>query len=260
LGLHEKNTLALLDRELPAATAYLSGGGELKTVFTGLIQALGTIRPLGGDRFNVSCRPDALDLILQDLAVGDSVAVDGICLTVENILPQGFVATASDETLRRTTLGQPHRSAAYVNLETSVRVGSKLGGHFVTGHIDGIGCLQESVQTPNSWEMCFTAPVSLRDLWQRQITRYLVPKGSIAVNGVSLTIADCDPQGSWFKVAVIPHTYAQTNLSHLQIGSWVNLESDILGKYVEKLLGHHVPASDHPDEISPAFLAENGYL
>jgi riboflavin synthase len=229
-------------------------------VFTGLIQALGTIRPLGGDRFDVSCRTDASEVILQDLAIGDSVAVDGICLTVEEILPQGFVATASDETLYRTTIGQRQYAAAYVNLETSIRVGSKLGGHFVTGHIDGIGSLRESVQTPNSWEMCFTAPASLTKQWHRHIVRYLVPKGSIAVNGVSLTIADCDPQGSWFKAAVIPHTYAQTNLSHLQIGSWVNIESDILGKYVEKLLGHHVPPSDQFEEITPSFLAEHGYL
>lgn len=229
-------------------------------MFTGLIQALGTIRPLGGDRFDVSCSGNASNVILQDLAIGDSVAVDGICLTVEEILPHGFVATASDETLYRTTLGQRQQAAAYVNLETSVRVGSKLGGHFVTGHIDGIGSLQESVQTPNSWEMCFTAPASLTDQWQRKIARYLVPKGSIAVNGVSLTIADCDPRGSWFKAAVIPHSYAQTNLSHLGIGSWVNLESDILGKYVDKLLGHQLPASNHRNEISATFLAEHGYL
>jgi hypothetical protein len=106
-----------------------NSGVEPKAVFTGLIQALGTIRPLGSDRFDVSCREDASDAILRDLAIGDSVAVDGICLTVEEILPQGFVATASDETLYRTTLGQNELAAAYVNLETSVRVGSKLGGH-----------------------------------------------------------------------------------------------------------------------------------
>ncbi len=229
-------------------------------MFTGLIQALGKIRSLGGDRLEVSCTGDTSQLILQDLAVGDSVAVDGICLTVENILVNGFVATASDETLYRTTIGQQHQAAPCVNLETSVRVGSKLGGHFVTGHIDGIGCLKESVQTPNSWEMYFTAATSFSQLWERQIARYIVPKGSIAVNGVSLTIADCDPQGSWFKVAVIPHSHTQTNLSQLQPGNWVNLESDILGKYVEKLLGHQLLGSERLDGISPAFLAENGYL
>lgn len=236
------------------------GGVQQKTVFTGLIQALGTLRSLGGDRFDVSCRTDASEVILQDLAIGDSVAVDGICLTVEEILPHGFVATASDETLYRTTIGQRQYAATFVNLETSMRVGSKLGGHFVTGHIDGVGCLQESVQTPNSWEMCFTAPSSLSNQWQHHIARYLVPKGSIAVNGVSLTIADCDPQGSWFKAAVIPHTYAQTNLSHLQLGGWVNLESDILGKYVDKLVGHRVGGTNQQEDITPAFLAEHGYL
>ncbi|HAG81657.1 MAG TPA: riboflavin synthase [Cyanobacteria bacterium UBA12227] len=229
-------------------------------MFTGLIQALGTIELLGGDRFEVSCSGDTSEVILRDLEIGDSVAVDGICLTVEEILSQGFVATASDETLYRTTLGQRHQAASYVNLETSLRVGSKLGGHFVTGHIDGIGCLQESLQTPNSWQMSFVAPSSLKEMWQHHVAPYLVPKGSIAVNGVSLTIADCDPQGSWFKVAVIPHSYAQTNLSHLQTGSWVNLESDILGKYVERLLGYRVPATGALDDISPAFLAEHGYV
>jgi riboflavin synthase len=229
-------------------------------VFTGLIQTLGTLQPLEADRFAVTCRKDSSEVILEDLAIGDSVAVDGICLTVEEFLTHGFVATASDETLYRTTLGNREQAAPYVNLETSLRVGSKLGGHFVSGHIDGIGCLQESRQTPNSWEMCFTAPTGSTERWYRQVARYLVAKGSIAVNGVSLTIAECDPEGGWFRTAVIPHTYAQTNLSHLQIGNWVNLESDILGKYVDKLLGHRVSGSDRFDEISPAFLAEHGYL
>ncbi|HBB34538.1 MAG TPA: riboflavin synthase [Cyanobacteria bacterium UBA8803] len=229
-------------------------------MFTGLIQALGTIQPLGGDRFEISCSGDTSQTILRDLAIGDSVAVDGICLTVEEILFQGFVATASDETLDRTTLGEQQKAAGYVNLETSLRVGSKIGGHFVTGHIDGIGSLQESVETPNSWQLCFKAAEPFSNLWQRQIAPYLVPKGSIAVNGVSLTIADCDSQGHWFKVAVIPHSYAQTNLSHLKTGSWVNLESDILGKYVEKLLSHRVAGVAPLDDISPEFLAEHGYL
>ncbi|NEO59452.1 MAG: riboflavin synthase [Moorea sp. SIO4G2] len=229
-------------------------------MFTGLIQALGTIGPMGSDRFIVSATSDAMDVILQDLEPGDSVAVDGICLTVETVLPTGFSTTASDETQGRTTLGQRLQTTSYVNLETSLRVGSKLGGHFVTGHIDGIGCLTESLQTPNSWEMCFTAPASLTDVWQHKIARYLVPKGSIAVNGVSLTIAECDPNGSWFKVAVIPHSYSYTNLSHLRTGNWVNIESDILGKYVDKLLGNRVPAAEAMDEMSPEFLLEHGYL
>lgn len=225
-------------------------------MFTGLVQALGTIRPLGGDRWQINCLGDTTDMILQDLAIGDSVAVDGVCLTVMEVLPQGFTAAASPETLRRTTLGQRQMDNGFVNLETSLRVGSKLGGHFVMGHVDGIGYLQAQEQTATSWEMSFTASSA--------IARYIVPKGSIAINGVSLTIADYEPTLDWFKVAVIPLTYAHTNLHYLRPGSKVNLEADILGKYVEKLLGSGIkPNPEHnssPEEVTPAFLIENGYL
>ncbi|MBD1934882.1 MULTISPECIES: riboflavin synthase [Cyanophyceae] len=228
-------------------------------MFTGLIQALGTMYPLGEDRFELSALGDASQMILPTLAIGDSVAVDGVCLTVEEILPEGFVAAASPETLKRTTLGQRQQAAAYVNLETSLRVGSKLGGHFVTGHVDGIGYLKESLQTSNSWEMRFAAPAG--------VARYIIPKGSIAVNGVSLTVADCDQAGSWFTVAVIPHSYAETNLAYLQTGGLVNLEADILGKYVEKFLRNpaiaveeETPATVGLHNITPSFLAEHGYL
>jgi len=219
-------------------------------VFTGLVQALGKIQALDDYYYQITCSSDEKNLILADLAIGDSVAVDGVCLTVMEILPQGFVAAASPETLRRTTLGQREVDAGYVNLETSLRVGSKIGGHFVMGHVDGTGCLQTVEETATSWEMSFIATEA--------IARYIVPKGSIAVNGVSLTIADLDSHRNWFKVAVIPHTYAQTNLRDLRPGSLVNLEADILGKYVEKLLNYN--SSTQTEELSPAFLVEHGYL
>jgi riboflavin synthase len=228
-------------------------------VFTGLIQGIGTMRSLGQDRFALSIKGDAIKVIASDLDIGDSVAVDGVCLTVEEILSDGFVATASPETLQRTTLGQRTQASEYVNLETSLQVGSKLGGHFVTGHVDGIGCLVESVSTEKSWEMTFAAPPSMSEQWRR-IARYLIPKGSIAVNGISLTVADCDEQCNWFKVAVIPHTYAETNLVYLQSGDLVNLESDILGKYVDKLVNHRLAPENYEQEISFSFLAEHGYL
>jgi riboflavin synthase len=223
-------------------------------MFTGLIQALGSVREVDSDRLYLSV---SSDLILVDLAIGDSVAVDGVCLTVEEILNEGFIATASPETLQRTTLGKRRQASGWVNLETSLRVGSKIGGHFVTGHVDGIGCLRESMLTASSWEMTFSAPPALLDPWNAYIARYVVPKGSIAVNGISLTVADCDSQGSWFKVAVIPHTYQETNLSRLQLGDWVNLEGDILGKYVERLLGERSRSTT--SDISLAFLVEQGY-
>lgn len=237
-------------------------------MFTGLIQSLGKLKPIGNDRFQISCTSSNSHQILQDLAIGDSVAVDGVCLTVVSVLPQGFVAVASPETLSRTTIGAfPDAS---VNLETSLRAGSKLGGHFVTGHVDAIGTLASSVQTANSWEMRFSAPAAANSGWQRQIAPYIVSKGSIAVNGISLTVADCDADGNWFEVAVIPHSFDETNLRYLQPGSLVNLEADILGKYVAKFLRsgskqHPEPWEETPvinslGGITPEFLAEHGFI
>lgn len=230
-------------------------------MFTGLIQGLGSLQPLDSDKLKITCLTQTAGLILADLVVGDSVAVDGVCLTVVDILPQEFIAVASPETRDRSTLGS---SAQHVNLETSLKVGSKLGGHFVTGHVDGTGTLQSAIQTATSWEMTFNTASA-------QVARYVISKGSIAVNGISLTVADCNPEGSCFTVAVIPLTYAETNLQYLIPGSLVNLEGDILGKYVEKFLrsgttphskqtwdGTDIPRS--PETMTPTFLAEHGYL
>ncbi len=229
-------------------------------MFTGLVQSLGSLRLLTEDRLEILCESADSSAILTDLEIGDSVAVDGACLTVEQILPQGFIAAISPETLDRTTIGHRDRTANYVNLETSLRVGGKIGGHFVSGHIDGVGKLVSATATASSWEMKFAAPQSLTAEWSNYLSRYLVSKGSIAVNGVSLTIADCDPHGDWFTVAVIPLTYTETNLSQLKPDAWVNLEADILGKYVEKLIStpHH-PRSSQRETITPEFLAANGY-
>jgi len=228
-------------------------------VFTGLIQSLGIITPIEKDRFRISIPDKKSYTIVGDLAIGDSVAVDGVCLTVEEILTSGFEATASTETLARTTLGDRSQAAEYVNLETSLRMGSKIGGHFVTGHVDGIGCLIESIATEKAWEMIFGVSDSLLDQWDQYIAPFLVSKGSIAVNGISLTVAECDHD--WFRVAVIPHTYAETNLSCLKPQDLVNLESDILGKYVDKLIAHRLGKHDHAEEnISLDFLAQHGYV
>lgn len=227
-------------------------------MFTGLIQGQGTLQILSEDQVKITGDRQTAARLFSDLELGDSVAVDGICLTVSELVPDGFIADVSPETLRRTTLGQSH---AQVNLELSLRVGSKLGGHFVTGHVDGQGYLDTAVKTQTAWEMRFSVPDS-------RVSRYIVPKGSISVNGISLTVADCDPSGSWFTVAVIPVTYADTNLSQLQPGSPVNLEGDVLGKYVEKFLRLGNGAAQEPvtgfeewvqADISPSFLAEHGY-
>ncbi|MBD3882293.1 riboflavin synthase [Phormidium tenue FACHB-886] len=230
-------------------------------MFTGLVRAVGTLRPLSANSMRIECGTIAAAQILPNLELGDSVAVDGVCLTVTEILPQGFTADVSPETLDRTTLGR-QSELTYVNLEPSLQVGSKIGGHFVTGHIDGTGYLESAVQTEISWEMSFR-------VGDARVARYIVPKGSVTVNGVSLTVAECTSTGNWFKVAVIPVTYAETNLHYLQPGSPVNLEGDVLGKYVEKFLRlganpeaiADLEALIQPsNELTPAFLAEHGYL
>lgn len=241
-------------------------------MFTGLIQTLGSIYRIRDDQLKILCTGAHASRILVGMDLGDSIAVDGVCLTVAEILPQGFVAAASPETLRRSTLGdlQP---GSLVNVETSLRVGSKIGGHFVTGHVDGRGYLNAAVQTANAWEISFKVA-------DARMARYIVSKGSVAVNGISLTVADCSETGDWFMVAVIPVTYAETNLQYLQPGSPVNLEGDVLGKYVEKFLlnpnsqkgrrsvisppslEHRNGDSAQPDDfawLTPDFLAEHGY-
>jgi riboflavin synthase len=223
-------------------------------MFTGLIRTTGSLRSLGNNLVQVTGHLPAA--IVADLELGDSVAVDGICLTVTEIQAAGFTAAVSPETLSRTTLNQSSGEIC-VNLEPSLKVGSKLGGHFVTGHIDGTGYLEAAVQTATSWEMSFQVP-------DARVARYIVPKGSVAVNGVSLTVADCNAIGSWFKVAVIPLTYAETNLRYLQPGSPVNLEGDVLGKYVEKFLRLGGETAENGEGmrsgITAGFLAEHGYL
>ncbi|MGC1307935.1 MAG: riboflavin synthase [Phormidesmis sp.] len=235
-------------------------------MFTGLIQSVGQLQHLGQYRLKITCST-ASDRVLKGIEPGDSIAVDGVCLTVEKILTQGFIASASPETLDKTTLGKVLDNGK-VNLEPSLRMGSKIGGHFVTGHVDGIGQLDKSERIANAWE------ISFRNVSDR-VSRYIVTKGSITVNGISLTVADCTLSGDWFMAAVIPVTYTETNLQHLRPGDWVNLEGDVLGKYVEKFarIGSNaqnladsaleIDLEDTPDaasDLSMSFLAEHGYL
>ncbi len=226
-------------------------------MFTGLVQSVGQLQHLNPYQLKVTCQTPK-DPVLAEIALGDSIAVDGVCLTVEKILSQGFIATASPETLSKSTLGEVSENGR-VNLETSLRAGSKIGGHFVTGHVDGMGRLDSAERIANAWE------ISFRDVSSR-VARYIVNKGSIAVNGISLTVAECSVTGDWFSTAVIPVTYAETNLRQLRPGDRVNLEGDVLGKYVEKFL--RVRSDTDPEaagsssgmDLSMGFLAEHGYL
>jgi riboflavin synthase len=212
-------------------------------MFTGIIQELGVLQDITSETVAVKA-----SAVLRDIALGDSIAVDGVCLTVVAYNAHSFEASISPETLSRTTLGAKTQGAP-VNLESALRAGGKLGGHFVTGHIDGLGYLVANEQTGNSWELTFES---------KTLQRYIVSKGSIAVNGVSLTIARCGEDGSWFTVAVVPHSWEETNLAQLTPGTAVNLEGDVLGKYVEKFMGL-ASGSQAASELSLAFLVEHGY-
>ncbi|MBD2189979.1 riboflavin synthase [Pseudanabaena mucicola] len=215
-------------------------------MFTGLVQTIGLIERRDRDRLVIHC-PD----IVAKIAIGDSVAVNGVCLTATKISDSNFVADVSPETLGRTYLGD--RKLKYVNLEMALAVGDRIGGHFVSGHIDGMGKLIEKAIVGNSWELSFDA--------EPAIARYIVFKGSIAINGISLTISYCNESGSNFRVAVIPHTYDNTTLKYLEIGSSVHLEGDLLGKYVEKFLkSSHIASTNlSTPTITPSFLTEHGW-
>ena len=223
-------------------------------MFTGLVQTVGQLQHLGAYQLKITCK-SSRDRVLVDIELGDSIAVDGVCLTVEKILEKGFIASASPETLAKSTLGKVLDNGQ-VNLEPSLRVGSKIGGHFVTGHVDGIGQLDRAERIANAWEISFRSV-------SPQVARYIVTKGSIAVNGISLTVADCSESGDWFSTAVIPVTYAETNLQYLKPGDYVNLEGDVLGKYVEKFSRDSSQSNSDAEgktPISVGFLSEHGYI
>ena len=213
-------------------------------MFTGLIQTIGIIEQR--DQLVIHC-PD----LVAKIAIGDSVAVNGVCLTATYVSDTNFIADVSPETLGRTNLGD--RKLKYVNLEMALAVGDRIGGHFVSGHIDGMGKLSDRALVGNSWELSFEAIP--------EVARYIVFKGSIAINGISLTISYCNDSGTSFRVAVIPHTYDNTTLKDLDLGSSVHLEGDILGKYVEKFLrsGNLTQNSLSPTLVTPEFLAEHGW-
>ena len=215
-------------------------------MFTGLIQTIGMIEQRDRDQLVIHC-PD----LVAKIAIGDSVAVNGVCLTATYVSDTNFIADVSPETLGRTNLGD--RKLKYVNLEMALAVGDRIGGHFVSGHIDGMGKLSDRALVGNSWELSFEAIP--------EVARYIVFKGSIAINGISLTISYCNDSGTSFRVAVIPHTYDNTTLKDLDLGSSVHLEGDILGKYVEKFLrsGNLTQNSLSPTLVTPEFLAEHGW-
>jgi riboflavin synthase len=195
-------------------------------VFSGIVEAVGRVRDAGTTAAGARL---SIDAPFEALALGESVCVSGVCLTVVDGASGRFDVDVSLETLRRSKLSRL-RSGKAVNLERSLRLGDRLSGHLVFGHVDGVGTLTSSTADGDSLLFRFAAPDT--------VTRYLVEKGSIAVDGVSLTVFDCDDRG--FSVAVIPHTAHVTTLGNLEAGEEVNLESDMIARYVAKLAAPYV--------------------
>ena len=195
-------------------------------MFTGIIEELGSVRSIEerGENARIVI---AARILTEDTKHGDSIAVNGVCLTALDITPDSFTADVSRETLSRSTLGRLQPGAP-VNLERAVTPATRLGGHIVQGHVDGRGQFSNVEDHGESW--------TLRIKYPPELARYLVFKGSVAVEGISLTIAGLTDE--YFEIAIIPKTWEVTNLSHLKPGDDVNIEVDIMGKYVEKLLAH----------------------
>lgn len=212
-------------------------------MFTGIIEEIGTVRRIEhgakGARLTIQAKT-----VLEDTRIGDSIATNGVCLTVVSMTGDSFSADVMAESLRRSSLGTL-QGGSPVNLERAMAANGRFGGHIVSGHIDGTGTIASQKREDNAVWVKIKTPAPL--------LRYIVEKGSIAIDGVSLTVAavtDTD-----FSVSIIPHTGAQTILLGKKPGDPVNLECDVIGKYVEKLTAPHKTRG-----ISTNFLAENGFL
>jgi len=211
-------------------------------VFTGIVKTKGTIGAIerrGGD---VRMTITAPDLPWGDYNVGDSISVSGVCLTAVELLDDGFVTDVSVETLDVTTLKQAGQGDA-VNLEPALRIGDALGGHLVSGHVDGIGIVISRSEDARSVRLAFEVPAAL--------ARYIAKKGSVCVDGVSLTINEVS--GNTFSLNIIPHTTEVTTMGEFDTGTTVNIEVDLLARYIERMLGNDA------DRLSIDFLREHGY-
>ena len=197
-------------------------------MFTGIVEELGSVKALrreaGAARLTISA-----STVLGSTAIGDSICVNGVCLTVVDMNKSDFSADVAVETLKVTNLGEL-KIGARVNLERALQLSARIGVHLVSGHVDAVGRIRERREEGNGWRIFIDAPEA--------VLRYVIKKGSIAVDGISLTVADVDPSG--FSIAMIPHTAKLTTLGFKKAGDSVNLETDIIGKYVERLLSGRV--------------------
>lgn len=217
-------------------------------MFTGIIEEIGTVesvkRGMQSAVLGIRCNK-----VLEETKLGDSIAVNGVCLTVTSINGYGYTADVMAETLERSSLGDLAKGSK-VNLERAMAANGRFGGHIVAGHIDGTGTIKEIRRDETAIWYTISAGAD--------ILRYIVEKGSIAIDGISLTVARVMEKE--FAVSVIPHTQSETNLTERKIGDVVNLECDVIGKYVEKLCGFQEKSTRVESKITEDFLKENGFF
>jgi riboflavin synthase len=218
-------------------------------MFTGIIESIGTIRamtPKGGD---VRLLVETGKLDLGDVKLGDSIAVNGVCLTAVQLPGNGFWADVSRETLARTAFVDL-KAGSHVNLEKALTPSSRLGGHLVSGHVDGVGEVVSREENARAVQFRIRAP--------RELAKYIALKGSITVDGTSLTVNSVN--GAEFELTIVPHTLAETIMVDYRPGRQVNLEVDLLARYLERLLMGDKAAEPNASGLTESFLAEHGYL
>lgn len=208
-------------------------------MFTGIIEEVGRLKSLHGGRIEITCAK-----ILDDIKIGDSISTNGICLTVVDFDENFFAADVMPETFRKTSLAELNRGGL-VNLERALKLGDRFGGHIVSGHIDGVGKIL-SIRAEGNALLIDVAAESF-------LLRQIAPKGSVALDGISLTVVDAG--GENFSVSMIPHTREVTNFKNKRVGSPVNIETDVLAKYVDRLTNFTAAPT-----LTTDFLAANGFL
>lgn len=214
-------------------------------MFTGLIEEVGVVKEIfnKGDNLRLAI---AASIIMDDISIGSSIAIDGTCLSVVKYTNKTFEVDVSEETVKKTTIGG-FKSGRKVNLERAMKIGGRLGGHFVTGHVDGIGKITKFDKAVDGAYLSIKAP--------EDTIKYMVYKGSVAIDGISLTAASVDSDS--ITIALIPHTIEMTNLKEKSIGEKVNIECDIIGKYVERFVN---PTTDTKHStLNIDFLKDHGY-
>lgn len=217
-------------------------------MFTGIVEELGIVRAL-------RLLPESGQLtlegkkVLSGTQIGDSIAINGVCLTVISQSDREFTVDVMAETLTKTNLAEL-KSGSRVNLERALQLQTRLGGHLVSGHVDGVG----NIRRITPWGIAQVYEISAPST----LLSYILPKGSIAIDGISLTVIDVE--SDYFTVSLIPHTFEQTTLGSKGIGASVNLETDLIGKYVARFMGMSTPSSKNKPDLSLSFLTEHGFI